>query len=683
MCLGLTAQVPKLINYQGIARDVTGAPITNTIISIKFNISTVSDPNFYTETQTGIQVNALGLFTTKIGANTPLPLTGWQNTPVILNTLIDINGSGFVSLSPQVLSSVPYALHAETAGFAPPPSLTFSNNVLFVGTNSVTLPGASVLTPGTGLTINSGTIVNTAPDKTVTIASSGNAQVNQSYPNFTVNVNPQILAIVSNTITLSNGGGSVVLPQTSTTPNTTLTPSGIVAITSSGTNTFNISVPSPTFNAVGGTTISGTYPNYTIGSPNYSITFPTAGTAVISNGLSNSNAAIPQPTLTGTSGITVTGSGPTYTLSTTASGTNTVWKTVGNSGTNPTINFLGTTDPIDLLFRTSNTNRMRIFGNGSIAFGSTLTPNPVSAFVNFCKQGPNDTKVLISGGDNTNSWGSMLTLGENESANVGMTIKLDAGSNKLLITNDVNGVTPVVGIGGYAGSTNGVMIGSSYAFGNSPVDGLAVQGDVGIGTSSPVTPLEVKGKTKTDSLQINTSVNPVPGALLVARDNTGNTKWSSGLVAFNFQFAPFSAITVNTNTVNLGNNVQFSGAQTVNSGGGFNTTNAQFTAPVSGLYEFNGSLQISLNAAAVGNNWIYLEICKNPGSPVVLKRSLVNNTDGSLTTYVVLQAYVMANINAGEVVFLRAVGNSGGGGGSITTLNQPNLANSFSGHLIR
>lgn len=208
--------------------------------------------------------------------------------------------------------------------------------------------------------------------------------------------------------------------------------------------------------------------------------------------------------------------------------------------------------------------------------------------------------------------------------------------------------------------------------------------NVGIGTAIPSGKLDVAGETVTDSIQITSPVAPVAGAHLLSRDNVGNTKWSPGPVAFQFQFAPFAAITVSTNVVSdLGNNIQFSGSQVVAIGGGFNTTNARFTAPVTGLYEFNGSLEILLNPAAAGNNWIYLEICKNPATPSILKRSLTNNHDASITTYYVLQVHTLVNLTAGEVVFLRADGNSGGTGGQITTTNQPNLINSFSGHLIR
>ena len=208
--------------------------------------------------------------------------------------------------------------------------------------------------------------------------------------------------------------------------------------------------------------------------------------------------------------------------------------------------------------------------------------------------------------------------------------------------------------------------------------------NVGIGTGIPAGKLDVAGETVTDSIQITSPVAPVTGAHLLSRDNVGNTKWSPGPVAFQFNFAPAAAITVSTNIVSdLGNNIQFSGSQVVSIGGGFNTTNARFTAPVTGLYEFNGSLEILLNPAAAGNNWIYLELCKNPATPTILKRSLANNHDASITTYFVLQVHTLVNLAAGEVVFLRADGNSGGTGGQITTTNQPNLINSFSGHLMR
>lgn len=47
------------------------------------------------------------------------------------------------------------------------------------------------------------------------------------------------------------------------------------------------------------------------------------------------------------------------------------WFTNGNSGTNPTNNFLGTTDNTRMVFRTNNTERVTILGNGNTGFGTS------------------------------------------------------------------------------------------------------------------------------------------------------------------------------------------------------------------------------------------------------------------------------------------------------------------------
>lgn len=47
------------------------------------------------------------------------------------------------------------------------------------------------------------------------------------------------------------------------------------------------------------------------------------------------------------------------------------WKTTGNAGTTPVTNFLGTTDNQALVFRTNNTERMRLTGAGNLGIGAT------------------------------------------------------------------------------------------------------------------------------------------------------------------------------------------------------------------------------------------------------------------------------------------------------------------------
>ncbi len=56
---------------------------------------------------------------------------------------------------------------------------------------------------------------------------------------------------------------------------------------------------------------------------------------------------------------------------------NAQWSLTGNAGTNPTNNFIGTTDAKDLVFRTNNGNAARILGNANRTFViGTTNPNP-------------------------------------------------------------------------------------------------------------------------------------------------------------------------------------------------------------------------------------------------------------------------------------------------------------------
>jgi Chaperone of endosialidase len=51
------------------------------------------------------------------------------------------------------------------------------------------------------------------------------------------------------------------------------------------------------------------------------------------------------------------------------------WSLLGNAGTNPAVNFWGTTDNVDLVVRTNNTERMRIQSDGTVSIGTELDNN--------------------------------------------------------------------------------------------------------------------------------------------------------------------------------------------------------------------------------------------------------------------------------------------------------------------
>ncbi|RZJ65275.1 MAG: hypothetical protein EOO50_14320 [Flavobacterium sp.] len=59
------------------------------------------------------------------------------------------------------------------------------------------------------------------------------------------------------------------------------------------------------------------------------------------------------------------------------------WSTTGNSGLNATTNFLGTTDAIPIIFRTANTEKVRIGVNGTLGIGTTYGTNFANPYSRF------------------------------------------------------------------------------------------------------------------------------------------------------------------------------------------------------------------------------------------------------------------------------------------------------------
>lgn len=54
---------------------------------------------------------------------------------------------------------------------------------------------------------------------------------------------------------------------------------------------------------------------------------------------------------------------------------NAQWSLTGNSGTNPGVNFIGTTDSKDLVLKTNNAERIRIANSGSVGIGGAPASN--------------------------------------------------------------------------------------------------------------------------------------------------------------------------------------------------------------------------------------------------------------------------------------------------------------------
>ena len=120
LSLRIFAQAPQQINYQAVARDLSGNPMVTSPITLTFDVLQGSSAGLlvYSEDHTGISTNAFGLFTAPIGGgmpNSPFVISDFANINWGLNTYhLRVTVNGDVMPATQLLS-VPYALHANTA----------------------------------------------------------------------------------------------------------------------------------------------------------------------------------------------------------------------------------------------------------------------------------------------------------------------------------------------------------------------------------------------------------------------------------------------------------------------------------------------------------------------------------------------------------------------------------------
>ncbi|MFN4254995.1 MAG: hypothetical protein ACK4Q5_08335 [Saprospiraceae bacterium] len=203
--------------------------------------------------------------------------------------------------------------------------------------NSITIndlaPGVlPTVAAGAGISVaqngNTFTVTNAAPDLPISLTGAGATTVTGPYPNFTVTTPPpadnsvtnelQTLTLNGNTLSLSQNGGSVALP-------TAPTYTAGAGIFINGSNQITAADASPT-NEIQALTLSG-------------------DTLKLSNGGGN----VKLPAATG-------------------------WGLAGNGGTNPTDNFIGTTDDEPISFRVNGVERMRLETDGRLELYSQIDP---------------------------------------------------------------------------------------------------------------------------------------------------------------------------------------------------------------------------------------------------------------------------------------------------------------------
>ncbi|MFT3908545.1 MAG: hypothetical protein QM737_03920 [Ferruginibacter sp.] len=120
----LFAQAPQGLNYQAVAYNGSGVPVTNQLLGVRLSIldGSATGTLVYQETQ-GPTTDNTGLFSIVIGNGTVVSGTfntiNWGNGSKWLKTEIDITGgTSYVVMGTTQFLSVPYSFYADKAGNA-------------------------------------------------------------------------------------------------------------------------------------------------------------------------------------------------------------------------------------------------------------------------------------------------------------------------------------------------------------------------------------------------------------------------------------------------------------------------------------------------------------------------------------------------------------------------------------
>jgi hypothetical protein len=159
------------------------------------------------------------------------------------------------------------------------------------------------------------------------------------------------------------------------------------------------------------------------------------------------------------------------------------WLLTGNAGTNPAVNFIGTTDAQPLVIRTNNTERMRVTETGRVGIGTTTPEAKLDVAGAIYQSAPDPTTILFH---STNESGNP--------SNDGFRIRYDGdfygpyGDALILEKTDGNQADPDGGISFVNTGNDGVV---------EPTLTIRGNGNVGIGTTTPGVKLDVYGGSGT------------------------------------------------------------------------------------------------------------------------------------------------------------------------------------------
>jgi hypothetical protein len=346
---------PEAINYQMVVRSNTNQLITNQNIAVKAMIRSGSPVGtvVYSERHQ-VQTNAQGLVNFAIGQGTTLSgvfstIPWGNNTTYWLDVAVDFSaGTNYINYGTQQLISVPYALHAKTAGA-----------ILSKWMHGNGVPNANQGIQGDYyLDVLTGNVYNKLPNGTWVLV----ANI----------IGPQGSAGAAGAQGQAGAQGANGLNALT---KTTVEPAGANCATGGVKLEFG-----PDANANGILDAGEIVP---------------ALTKYVCNGAVGPQGPIGLTGATGPAGVAgpvgPTGpqgiqgvAGPAGPIGPAGpSGALNAWSLTGNAGTNPSTNFIGTTDAQDWVIKTNNLERMRVTSNGIVGIGNNSPNSTLDVFGNY------------------------------------------------------------------------------------------------------------------------------------------------------------------------------------------------------------------------------------------------------------------------------------------------------------
>jgi hypothetical protein len=455
---------PEAINYQMVVRKSDNTLVTTGPIAVKAMIRAgAPGGQVLYSARYVLNPNAQGLVNFTIGQGGTL-LSGnfttipWHNNTYWLDVAMDVNGgTNYLNYGTQQLVSVPYALHAKTAGA-----------ILSKWMHGNGIPQSNQGIQGDYyLDVLTGNVYNKVPN---------NQQPPQLQWLLVANITgPQGQAGANGQAGAQGANGLNALTKT------TVEPAGANCATGGVKLEFG-----PDANTNGILDAGEIVP---------------ALTKYVCNGAVGPQGPIGLTGPQGPAGV----AGPQGPAG--PSGAINAWSLTGNAGTTPTANFIGTTDAQDWVIRTNNAERLRVRSNGNVGIG---TNNPTQRFVvnNDFGIGIDSTVVITNAGnmgigqpipttklqvgtsDNLNWVGQFSNAG---GSGYGLLVKSGAqSSNVPVLEVQNNAQNPILSVR----SNNNVGVNTNNPLGrlyvNNDINGsdssfvVTTGGRVGIGTNTPL-----------------------------------------------------------------------------------------------------------------------------------------------------------------------------------------------------